>query len=314
MTIAHSTLPAESCNPRAVPAPHFPPLLSFEGLRPRDFQVAAALEAYAQSDPGCWPAVASLAKRVAACRRTIQYSLGRLVRSGALAIGPAANPTGRVLLLRWRRGGVQPAAPPPNLVAPPPPPPPPSRQAVAPDPADPGGVQAVAPDLSLQRTQRNVVAPVSGTLPLKAALEGLGPGSDVRGLAHRIATRFGDVHSLGFYIGKLREAAHDPAAQRRLLAAFGAAEGALTRGTTTTPGRLFVATWKGYVPPTPPSAINRPSYHRADRPSDPPPAASAPSTPPTASDFEPWLARPIRDPIRRLAAALARSSAVPTGP
>ena len=114
MTSAHSTPSAATCNPRPVPPPHFPPLLGFEGLAPRDFQVAAALEEVARGDPGCWPAVASLAARVAACRRTVQYSLRRLVRAGALAIAPAANPTGRVLFLGWRRGGVQPAAPPPG--------------------------------------------------------------------------------------------------------------------------------------------------------------------------------------------------------
>ena len=150
---------------------------------------------------------------------------------------------------------------------------------------------------------------------MKAALEGLGPGSDARALAHRIASRFGDAHSTGYYITRLREAAADPGAKARVLAAYGAAEGALTRGTARSPGRIFAATWKGYEPPPPPSAIDRPRYHRADRPAEA--AAEAPAgaaaaepaeAPASAADFEPWLSRPPRDPVRRLAAALSRAA------
>jgi hypothetical protein len=65
-------------------------------------RLAAVLCRYAKGKVDCWPSVATLAADMELCRRSVQLNLAALVRAGWIAARPAANPTGRVLVLTWR--------------------------------------------------------------------------------------------------------------------------------------------------------------------------------------------------------------------
>ena len=97
-------------------------------LKPIDLAVARAILKHARGDDHAWPSVATLARQVARTRRTVQFALRRLESTGWIAAEPADNPTGRVLVLAWRRdGGATLGASPAPSMAPPP------ARSVAPD-------------------------------------------------------------------------------------------------------------------------------------------------------------------------------------
>jgi hypothetical protein len=97
-------------------------------LKPIDLSVARAILKHARGDDHAWPSVATLARQVGRTRRTVQFALRRLEGAGWIAAEPAGNPTGRVLVLTWRRdGGATPGAEGAPSMAPPP------AQAPAPD-------------------------------------------------------------------------------------------------------------------------------------------------------------------------------------
>ncbi|WP_435016205.1 helix-turn-helix domain-containing protein [Tundrisphaera sp. TA3] len=74
-------------------------------LKPIDLAVARAILKHARADDHAWPSVATLARQVGRTRRTVQFALRRLEGAGWIAAEPAGNPTGRVLVLTWRRDG-----------------------------------------------------------------------------------------------------------------------------------------------------------------------------------------------------------------
>ena len=90
-------------------------------LKPIDLAVTRALLKHARGDDHAWPSVGSLAAQVGRTRRTVQFALRRLEASGWIVAEPATNPTGRVLVLTWRREGSATAgASPARSMAPPP--------------------------------------------------------------------------------------------------------------------------------------------------------------------------------------------------
>lgn len=77
-------------------------------LKPLDVRLAAVLLRYARAKASCWPGVKALAADVGRCERTVQYSLKRLAAVGWIEFAPDPNPTGRLIVLTWRK----PVAPP----------------------------------------------------------------------------------------------------------------------------------------------------------------------------------------------------------
>lgn len=75
-----------------------------------DVRLAALLLRFGGGRDRCWPSVATLARELGCCERTVQYALRRLQRAGWLRSEAAGNPTGRVLVFCWLEGCKPPRA------------------------------------------------------------------------------------------------------------------------------------------------------------------------------------------------------------
>lgn len=73
-------------------------------LNTRAIVTAATLLAYARDKPSCWPSIARLAADMRCSEGTARNGLRALRAAGWIAIRPAANPTGRIIVLTWRGG------------------------------------------------------------------------------------------------------------------------------------------------------------------------------------------------------------------
>jgi DNA-binding transcriptional MocR family regulator len=83
-----------------------------------DKVLVALILKYARDKDHAWPSNRRLAAELGRSVRTVQGCLVRLKSTGWIGTRPAANRTGRVLILAWCRAdfrtpGVQPVAPPP---------------------------------------------------------------------------------------------------------------------------------------------------------------------------------------------------------
>ncbi len=94
--------------PTYSPIPH--ELIEDRRLIGTDVRLVGVILKYARAKAEAWPAVATLARDLGCCPRTVQYSLRRLEAAGWIATREADNRTGRVLVLTWR---AQVVAPPP---------------------------------------------------------------------------------------------------------------------------------------------------------------------------------------------------------
>jgi hypothetical protein len=113
-----STVRAESadCKPQAGQVAYYRRVPEAALLDRRLTRTALALlgvlDGYAREKAECWPSVARLRADLGCCRRTVQLALALLKRCDYLAERPAQNPTGRLLILTWKRGAQAPAPPP----------------------------------------------------------------------------------------------------------------------------------------------------------------------------------------------------------
>jgi hypothetical protein len=83
-------------------------------LSPTDVRTLLALPFWARSSPSCWPSDHSIAARIGRSVGTVQRSLRRLVALGLVERQKTAdNPTGRLIVLRWRSTPVAPTGGPP---------------------------------------------------------------------------------------------------------------------------------------------------------------------------------------------------------
>ncbi|HMB03879.1 MAG TPA: helix-turn-helix domain-containing protein, partial [Isosphaeraceae bacterium] len=71
-------------------------------LSPTDVRVLLALLYYARAKPSCYPGDAAIAARVGRSIPTVQRSLRHLQALGYIDRRPAANATGRLIVLCWR--------------------------------------------------------------------------------------------------------------------------------------------------------------------------------------------------------------------
>lgn len=122
-----------------------------ERLKFIDSALIGILLQFARQSSVAWPSVETLAKLLRRSVRTIQYSLRRLIDTEWIAIRPADNPTGRVIVLVWREKRREfvnsipytQGLPRPNPV----PAPPPVQKKVA---SNPPPTQSVAPEVNKQ--------------------------------------------------------------------------------------------------------------------------------------------------------------------
>jgi Helix-turn-helix domain len=86
-------------------------ILEDRRLTATDVRLIGIILKYARAKAEAWPSVATLARDLGRCPRTVQLCLRRLADAGWIVSRPAPNPTGRVLVLAWRE--TKPVAPPP---------------------------------------------------------------------------------------------------------------------------------------------------------------------------------------------------------
>jgi DNA-binding Lrp family transcriptional regulator len=81
-------------------------------LTPTDVRIAAALMFWARGKDHCWPSDRTIGARVGRSPGTVQRSLRRLEAAGWIRREKtAANRTGRLIVLAWRRAGARPLPP-----------------------------------------------------------------------------------------------------------------------------------------------------------------------------------------------------------
>lgn len=117
MTHVHCT-PSAGRNKPKFPFAAIPHnLVSDSRLNPTDVRLVAVILRYARAKPWAWPSNRRLAAELGCSVRTVQACLQRLKACGWLRTVPAANPTGRRIILVWRDDAhciprAQPVAPP----------------------------------------------------------------------------------------------------------------------------------------------------------------------------------------------------------
>src|SRR3954467_13582145 len=72
-------------------------------LTPTDVRVLLALLFWARSSPTCWPSDPSIGSRIGRSVGTLPRSPRRLVDLAPIGRRPDDNPTGRLIVLLWRR-------------------------------------------------------------------------------------------------------------------------------------------------------------------------------------------------------------------
>lgn len=71
-------------------------------LEDRDVRLVCLLLEYAKDRAHCWPSVKRLADDLRCSERSVQLALRRLASAGWVETMPDSNPTGRVIILKWR--------------------------------------------------------------------------------------------------------------------------------------------------------------------------------------------------------------------
>jgi helix-turn-helix protein len=105
MTHVHCTPSAGRNKPKVpfVPFAAIPhDLVSDSRLNPADIRLVAVILRFARSKPWAWPSNGRLAAELGCSVRTVQNGLRRLKACGWVRTVPAANPTGRRIILAWR--------------------------------------------------------------------------------------------------------------------------------------------------------------------------------------------------------------------